>query len=375
MYQSKKLWEITKIQKGTSITKDKIIEGYIPVIAWWQNPAYFCNKYNRSWPIITVSASWAYAGFLNFFNYPIFASDCTTIEPIDNSTLDITYLFLCLKSKQEEIYRLQRWAGQPHVYGSDLQSLEISLPPLSEQQAIATKLDQLQYLIDLKQQAIAKTDELAKSIFLEMFGDPMTNEKRWKMKKLEEVVENNKHSLKTWPFWSSLKKEFYTKTGRKIYGQEQVIKGDINYGNYYISNEKYEELKNYTIKQWDILISLVGSYGNLLIIPEIFEPWIINPRLMKISFDKEKVAPIYFQYFFESGSTKTQLEQLSHWWTMWILNLWLIKSLYIPLPPISLQQQFADIITEIELQKSDHKKALAKLEELYQSEMQRSFSM
>jgi type I restriction enzyme S subunit len=66
-----------------------------------------------------------------------------------------------------------------------LKQIAIPLPPLATQRAIAEKLDKLQSLIDLKKQAITKTDELAKSIFLEMFGDPMKNEKGWEVKKLK----------------------------------------------------------------------------------------------------------------------------------------------------------------------------------------------
>ena len=88
------LGAIANIKKGTSITKDKTIPGDIPVIAGGQDPAYFHNKFNREGNIITISASGAYAGFANYFEQPIFASDCNTINSKDESKISTKLLFL-----------------------------------------------------------------------------------------------------------------------------------------------------------------------------------------------------------------------------------------------------------------------------------------
>jgi len=140
-----------------------------------------------------------------------------------------------------------------------------------------------------------------------MFGDPVTNPKGWDMSLIEETVSNDKNALKAGPFGSSLKKEFYVEKGFKIYGQEQVINSDAHFGDYYISEEKFSSLRSCAVQTNDILISLVGTYGKLLIIPEDHEPGIINPRLMKITFDSQKVNTIYFKYFFNSKSLLSTL--------------------------------------------------------------------
>jgi type I restriction enzyme M protein len=89
---------VAELKKGTSITKDKTIEGDIPVIAGGQEPAYFHNQSNREGNIITVSASGAYAGFVNYFNSPIFASDCNTIKSKDESIISTKLIYLYLKT-------------------------------------------------------------------------------------------------------------------------------------------------------------------------------------------------------------------------------------------------------------------------------------
>lgn len=131
-----KLETVCNIEKGTSITKTKVSEGKIPVIAGGQQPAYYHNHSNREGKTITISASGAYAGFVNYFDFPIFASDCTTIKSKDENKLLSEFIFFILKSKQKDIYKLQRGAGQPHVYGKELAKIAIPVPPLEIQNKV-----------------------------------------------------------------------------------------------------------------------------------------------------------------------------------------------------------------------------------------------
>ncbi len=85
--------------------------------------------------------------------------------------------------------------------------------------------------------------------------------KRWIWINFEALAEANPNALKAGPFGSALKKSFYVLNGYKIYGQEQVIREDPFYGDYYIDEERYEVLKSCAVKPGDILISLVGTIG------------------------------------------------------------------------------------------------------------------
>ena len=119
----------------------------------------------------------------------------------------------------------------------------------------------------------------------------------WEMKKVSYLSKE----MISGPFGSSLKKEFYTKSGYKIYGQEQVIKDDFSYGDYYISEEKFNELKRCEIKSGDILISCVGTFGKISMVPNEFEKGIINPRLLKVS-PNDSILSEYFLVSFFSFS-------------------------------------------------------------------------
>ena len=141
------LGEVCEIRKGTAITRKEVVAGPIPVIAGGRQPSTFHNEANRTGETITVSSSGAYAGFVAYFNEPIFASDCSTIKPKDERLIS-AFVFHALKFKQSEIYALQVGMGQPHVYPKDLSSFQIPLPPLEIQQEIVAEIEGYQRVID-----------------------------------------------------------------------------------------------------------------------------------------------------------------------------------------------------------------------------------
>ena len=140
-WETKRLGEITKIQKGSLITEKSVVPGVIPVIAGGQKPAYYHNTANRTGKTITVSASGAYAGFVALYDHPIFASDCSTISEKSSFSIDFIYYYLVFN--QSVIYNAQTGGAQPHIHPVDLMPLMVDLPELPEQRAIATVLSDM----------------------------------------------------------------------------------------------------------------------------------------------------------------------------------------------------------------------------------------
>ena len=137
-----KLGNVVNIRKGSMLTSDKFVAGNIPVIAGGKIPAGYHNVANRPANTITISASGASAGYVALYNKPIFATDCSTIEPC--STYDIHYIYHLLKYYQSEIFAMQTGGAQPHVHPSDLNELQILYAKdIEEQQAIATILSDM----------------------------------------------------------------------------------------------------------------------------------------------------------------------------------------------------------------------------------------
>ena len=137
-----KLGNVVNIRKGSMLTSDKFVAGNIPVIAGGKIPAGYHNVANRPANTITISASGASAGYVALYNKPIFATDCSTIEPC--STYDIHYIYHLLKYYQSEIFAMQTGGAQPHVHPSDLNELQILYAKdIEEQLAIATILSDM----------------------------------------------------------------------------------------------------------------------------------------------------------------------------------------------------------------------------------------
>lgn len=122
-YPLVKLGDIADVLKGKSITSAQAKEGNIKVVAGGIDYAYLHNESNRPAYTITISASGANAGFVNFWEEPIFASDCTTVRGRDD--LHTKFLFNFLFSIQNQIFSLQKGSAQPHVYPDDIKLIQV----------------------------------------------------------------------------------------------------------------------------------------------------------------------------------------------------------------------------------------------------------
>ncbi|KAA6324308.1 hypothetical protein EZS27_026349 [termite gut metagenome] len=143
IFSNYQLRGLALVEKGQSITKEKIIDGDYPVIAGGQTSPYNHSEYNVEGDCITISASGAYSGYVWYHSNPIFASDCSVIKSINEQIISNIFLSEVLKLKQSEIYMLQVGAAQPHVYPNDLFKLNIPLPPLEKQTEISKHIQNI----------------------------------------------------------------------------------------------------------------------------------------------------------------------------------------------------------------------------------------
>ena len=134
-WEQVKLSDIAVIKKGKALSSKELIDGNYPVIAGGKVSPYSHNDYTNE-NVITVSASGAYAGFISYHPYKIWASDCSVVSSKENS--DIVFIFQMLLSFQDKIYSLQSGGAQPHIYPKDLENLKLQIPlDIKEQQKIA----------------------------------------------------------------------------------------------------------------------------------------------------------------------------------------------------------------------------------------------
>ncbi|WMN11730.1 restriction endonuclease subunit S [Marivirga salinae] len=134
------LGEVAELKRGKTITRKTKTEGNIPVISGGQKPAYYNGDYNRDGETITVAGSGAYAGYISYWNTPIFVSDAFSVKP-DLSILHTRYVYHFLLNHQYWIHNLKKGVGVPHVYPKDLAILNIPIPSLEIQKKIVLILD------------------------------------------------------------------------------------------------------------------------------------------------------------------------------------------------------------------------------------------
>ena len=160
-WEEGKLADFAKIKKGKALSSKDLKEGSYPVIAGGKSSPYTHSDFTHE-NIITVSASGAYAGYIAFFPYKIWASDCSVVEPKGDN--NIKYLYYWLSNQQQKIYTLQSGGAQPHIYPRDLESMKISIPSCIEQQKIATVLTNADKEIELLEQQLADFQQEKKAL-------------------------------------------------------------------------------------------------------------------------------------------------------------------------------------------------------------------
>lgn len=192
----------------------------------------------------------------------------------------------------------------------------------------------------------------------------------WSVHQLDSLGAGPVPPIKAGPFGSSLTKDTYVASGFKVYGQEQVIRGDYLYGDYFISLKKYRELESCAVHPGDVLLSLVGTAGKLLVVPNDAPAGVINPRLIRFSFDKTRVSPLFFKDLFEAAQVQSLLARYAQGGTMGVLNASMLRIVNIPLPPLAEQNVIADALSDTESLIESLEQLVAKKRHLKQGAMQ-----
>lgn len=248
---------------------------------------------------------------------------------------------------------------------ASLRNIDIPLPPKSTQLAIVSELDKINELIRLKKEQLKDFGNLAQSLFYEMFGDPVENEKGWEVKKIGDLA-----LVKTGPFGSMLHKEDYICDGiplvNPVHMKDFKIVPDLDFT---ISKEKASELENYLLKSNDVVFARRGDIGRCAIVSEAEQGFICGTGSLFVRFSKE-IESIFIMYIIRCDSFSKHLISKAKGATMLNINSNTIADLRIPLPPLSLQRLFAQRIEQIEREKSEVQKSIQDLETLLASRMQ-----
>lgn len=251
-----------------------------------------------------------------------------------------------------------------HLVKSSLLSIPVPVPTLDTQQSIVSELDKINELISLKKAQLSDLDSLAQSIFYDMFGDPIENEKGWEVKKLGEVTTFiNGDRGKNYP-----SQDDFVDKGVPFINAGHIKASKIDFVSMnFITEDKYKTLNSGKIMDGDILFCLRGSLGKRAIVKGIAQGAIASSLVIIRCND---VNNQYLFHYLGSSFISSCIYKSNNGSSQPNLSATSVSRYIIPLPPLSLQQDFAKRIELIEQQKAQISSTIKDLETLLASRMQ-----
>ena len=373
--ETKKIEELFSFQKKSSLkASEGRIEGKFP----FYTSSGTLNKFVNTCQFEKEGLIFPTGGMAGIHYNPggfSTSSDCFILYPKDQNKTFVKFYYYYLFGNIHLLEKGFKGAGLKHISKEYLSKLEVPILPIKNQIIISNILDHANNIIQKNKDIIFKYSLLTQSVFIKMFGDPRHNNNNWPLKSLPEFISNENHSIKRGPYGGSLKKEIFVKEGYLVYEQYHAINDDFSMARYFISDQKYKELKAFKVKPGDLIVSCSGvTLGRIAQIPENAKSGIINQALLKISLDYSKMNPTYFKFLFRDAYIQDILFGISRGSGMPNFPpMPSIKAIKFMVPPINLQNNFNDIIKSIEKLQDLSYKSLRKSEELFQSLFQRAF--
>lgn len=292
----------------------------------------------------------------------LYYKDGNITQIVNNDKINTKYISYLFKSNLIKRQYLKGTSGTAQVALTIEKLKNITIPKLSidEQNKIVEVLDKAQSLIDKKREQIELLDELVKSRFVEMFGDPVLNTKEWEVKKVIDVCECMVPGRdKPKSFTGDI--PWITIDDLKINRVTYKSKSDLG-----LTDDEIKEVKRKKIPKGSVLMSCVGNLGICSIAGE---DMIINQQLH--SFQCKEINNYFLMYYL--GFRKDYMESKASSTTVLYMNKTVCNSIPVYLPPIELQNEFAEFVEQTDSIRSKMEASLSELEDNFNSLMQKAF--
>ena len=267
-----------------------------------------------------------------------FGAFCAGIRA-DESKCSSSYLYHFLCSPHFRNWtKTSSGANIKNIRASELAAFEIPLPPLEEQKRIAAILDKADAIRRKRQQAIDLTDQLLRSVFLDMFGDPVTNPKGWEIQKLKDIAR-----IQIGPFGTQLHKEDYVEDGIPLVNPKHIVDGKVVPANKLTITElKHDELPEYHLAESDIIMGRRGEMGRCALITKRENGWLCGTGSLFIRPHNKGVFSEYLYALLSGPTIKAHLESESLGATMPNLNKGIVGNIDIPVPNNEVLRKYSD---------------------------------
>jgi len=377
-WQIKSLGEVVKISKGKKLNslvenKTSSSKRFIQIDDL-RNSDVLKYTEDKSGVLVNkkdVLIAWdgANAGTIGFGLDGFIGSTIARLEILDDSIFT-NYLGLYLRTKSKYLRDNCTGATIPHINKSVLESLKIPIPPLPIQKQIAEILEQADKSKQKRKEANKLTDEFLQSVFIEMFGDPVKNPKGWEIVKVDDI--SSKVTSGSTPLGGDIN---YLSEGIRFIRSQNILMNRIDYSDIvFISKTIHNNMSRTWVKKNDVLFNITGaSIGRVAYFEGENDSANVNQHVCIVRTEKEKINHIYLSYLISSESFQSRVISQNSGATRQAFNFEQIRNFKIILPPLQLQQQFAQIVNKTEALKEKQKKTEQELENLFQSLMQKAF--
>ena len=335
----KELEEVCEFKRGQSLTSKKAVAGDVPVISGGQKPAFMHNTPNREGETIVVAGSGAYAGFVSYWDKPIFVSDAFSVDIKNLHEVSVRYVFHFLLNNQQKIYATKSGAGIPHVYGKNIAKFLIPIPPLEIQEEIVKTLDKFtEYVTEL-------TSELTSELTLRQKQYSFYRDKLLSFE--DEVYQVE---------WKAFGEVAKLKNGKDW---KELGRGTVPvYGS---GGEMGEFVDQFSYDKPTVLIPRKGSISNLFYLDKPF--WNVD-TIYYTEIDRGQIIPKYLYYFMKTLDLKNMATNP----TRPSLTQSIIDKIKLPVPSLQIQERIVQVLDNFDAVCNDLNIGLPKEIELRQKQ-------
>ena len=306
--------------------------------------------------------------------FPAKKQQCATVVDVsilrpNSEQLNPFFLSYQLNSPlvRNQIEKYVTGTTRKRISRKNLGKIKIYFPSLEDQKRIVKILDQADALRQKRKQAIELLDEYVKSVFLEMFGEQKNA--------YVEELKNVSQSMKTGPFGSALKHGEFVSAGIPVLGIDNVVDNEFKWKKRrFITEEKYKTLERYTVKPFDVLITIMGTVGRSVVVPENIGTAINTKHLACIRLNHSILNPFFLSYaLIHDPLILQQLTGNKRGAIMDGLNIGILKKLKISIPPKESQEKFVSFLQHSQGLKQKMLQQSQELETQFQALMQKAF--
>ncbi|WP_206458261.1 restriction endonuclease subunit S [Anaerovorax sp. IOR16] len=298
------------------------------------------------------------------------STDCFVVQNSKKFEIDLRFVFLFLTGNIHILENGFKGAGLKHISKKYLENVEIPVPPLETQKKIVEVLDKAQGLIDARKEQIRLMDELVRSVFYEMFGDPLNGTAKWGVHKVGDIAGaiDPQPSHRTPPVsddgipYISIKDCDY-RTGKIDFGNARKVGFNV----------LDEHRKRYTLHDGDFIIGKIGTIGNPIFVP-IRDDYTLSANVVLVQPNRNKVSPYFLKYSFMSDFIERQFLEAKNSTSQAAFGIQKVRSIDVMNPDINIQRVFEKFAIKVGKFKSEVQNSLDEMQVLFNSIMQKYFN-